>query len=63
MPLGVNHLDGLEHVNRLHRWLPALGTFGTQSAGFECRIWLAPNADCAYSPKAGFATKLLFGPA
>ncbi|MDX6457415.1 MAG: hypothetical protein QOE55_1112 [Acidobacteriaceae bacterium] len=57
MPLGVNHLDGLKHANRLHRWLPGLGTFGAQRAGFKCRSGLRRNDDCAYPQQSGFVRK------
>jgi len=43
MPLGVNHLDGLEHANRLHRWLPGLGTFGAPESRLQIPEWAAPE--------------------
>jgi hypothetical protein len=57
MPLGVNHLDGLEHANRLHRWLPGLGTFGAQGASFKCQSGLRRNDDCAYPQQSEFVRK------
>jgi hypothetical protein len=54
MPPSVNHLDEPGCADGLYRWLPGLGTFGAQKAGFESLIGLPRSDDCAYPQQSGY---------
>ena len=63
MPPSVNHLDEPGCADGLYRWLPGLGTFGAQKAGFES-LMDCPEATIVRIPnKAAIGENLLFGPA
>jgi hypothetical protein len=61
IPLGVNHLDRLEHANRLHFRLPGLGTSGAQRAGCRYLLGLRRNEDCAYLQAGELRRKAFIG--
>jgi hypothetical protein len=57
MPPSVNHLDELGCADGLHSWLPGLGTFGAQKAGFGSLLGLHRSDDCAYPQQSGYRRK------